>query len=181
MKPSTRRRFFQISCSVSILGLAGCPSLTNSNPPPNQSREYDQLENTKIYVADDVGLRLPEGATRVDEPENARLIVLHGNLAETPEQVTTWLTEDCIIALLGDQAQESWLDVVQSEPYHEAFDSEGHSVGEPAPHLLIAVAIEDRTTTYRKSWGDQPANDELLAAFDETMADIRTRKSEEQK
>lgn len=179
MKSTSRRRFLQTSSSLSIFGLAGCGGLSNSDSSPTQSREYDRLEETTIYVADDVGLRLPEDTTQEDEPENAELVVLHGNLAVTAEQVVTWLTEDRVIALLGDQAQQSWLDVIQSDAYREAFDSEGYAVGEPAPHLLVGVAVEDRTTTYRKSWGNQPANDDLLAALDVTMAEIQTRKSNE--
>lgn len=179
MQSTSRRRFLYTSGTLSIFGLAGCARLSNSDPSENQSREYDHLTETTIYVADDVGLRLPEDATQTDEPDNAELVVLHGNLAVTAEQVVTWLTEDRVIALLGDQAQQSWLDVVQSDPYSEAFDSEGYGVGDPAPHLLVGVAVEDRTTTYRKSWGNQPSNDDLLGALDETLGDIQARKSDD--
>lgn len=179
MRSTSRRRFLQTSSTLSVFALAGCASLSNSDPSADQSREYDNLTETSIYVADDVGLRLPEDATRVAEPEDAEIVVLHGNLAVPAEQVVTWLTEDRVIALLGDRAQQSWLDVVQSDSYREAFASEDYAVGEPAPHLLVGVAVEDRTTTYRKSWGNQPANDDLLVALDETVADIRARKSDE--
>jgi hypothetical protein len=146
---------------------------TNST---SSSPEYDQLQNTPVYVADDVGLRLPENATRVDAPEHAELLILHGNLAVTAQQVVMWLTEGRIIALLGDRAEDSWVEVEQSESYREAFDSEGSGDAEPNPHLLIAVAMENHTTTYRKTWGDHPDNDDLLTALDETMADIETRR-----
>lgn len=179
MESLSRRRLIQTSSTLSIFGLAGCASLPHTDSSTDQPREYDWLEATTIYVADDVGLRLPDDVTRVDAPKNAELVILHGNLAVSAEQVVTWLTEDRVIALLGDRAQESWLDVVQSDPYREAFDSEGYGVGEPAPHLLVGVAIDDRTTTYRKSWGDQPANDDILAALDETMSEIKSRSTEE--
>lgn len=176
MESLSRRRLLQSASMVSFLGLSGCTSLSNSDST-SYSPEYDQLRNTAIYVADDVGLRLPENATRVDAPENAELLILHGNLAVTAQQVVTWLKEGRIIALLGDRAEDSWFDVTQSEPYRETFDSEGFGDAEPDPQLLIAAAIENRTTTYRKTWGDQPDNNELLAALDETMTDIETRRS----
>lgn len=178
MKSNSRRRLIQTSSTLAIFGLAGCSSLLNSESSTNQPREYTWLEEATIYVADDVGLRLPEDATQVDAPKNAELIILHGNLAVSAEQVVTWLTEDRVIALLGDRAQQSWLDVVQSDPYREAFDSDGYSLAEPAPHLLVGIAIDDRTTTYRKSWGNQPANDDILAALDETMSEIKSQRTE---
>lgn len=177
MDSTTRRRLLRSTGPLSVLGLAGCASLSNGDPSSSESPGYDHLEGTTIYVAEDVGLRLPADATRADDPGSAELVVLHGNLAVTAEQVVTWLTEGRVVALLGDQAQESWLEVVQSDPYRGAFDSEGHGVGEPAPHLLVAVAVEDRTTTYRTSWGDQPANDDILSALDDTMGEIRDRRA----
>lgn len=172
MQSTSRRRVLQTSCTLSIFGLAGCAHLSSNDPSGNQSREYNHLTATTIYVADDVGLSLPEEAPTANEPDNAELIVRHGDLAVSAEQVVTWLTEDRVIALLGDRAQESWLGVVQSEPYRDVFESKGYAVGKPAPRLLVGVAVEDRTTTYRKSWGNQPANDDLLAALDETIAKI---------
>ena len=179
MLSAPRRRFLRTWSGLSVFGLAGCASLSNSDPSADQPREYDHLTETTVYLADDVGLRLPEDATSVAEPEDAELLVLHGNLAVPPERVVAWLTEDRVVALLGDRAQQSWLEVVRSDAYSEAFAAEGYSVGEPAPHLLVGVAVEDRTTTYRKSWGNQPTNEDLLAALDETLADIRTRKPDE--
>lgn len=176
MKALSRRRLLQSATALPFLGLAGCPTLTNSDAP-SQTPEYEHLPDTAIYVADDVGLRLPENATRVDAPEQAELLILHGNLAVPAERVVTWLTEGRVIALLGDRAEHSWLDVARSEPYREAFDSEGLADGEPDPQLLVAVAVDDRTTTYRKTWGNQPANDDLLTALDETLTDIETRRS----
>lgn len=175
----SRRRVLVTSNLVWLSGLTGCSGITNSDPSTNHAHEYPELNETEIYVAEDVGLRLPKDTTQVDEPGNAELIILHGNLAVAPAQVVTWLTQDRVIALLGDRAQQSWLDVVQSDPYRAAFESEGYGVGEPAPHLLIAVAIENRTTSYRKSWGNQPGNDDLLATLDETMADISSRKADQ--
>lgn len=179
MPSRSRRRLLTSAGSLSVVGLAGCASLLHSDPHEDQSRDYDELRGTPIYVADDVGLRLPDTADRVDGPENAELLALHGNLAATPAQVVTWLTADRVLALLGDRAEASWLEVVGSDAYREAFQSEGYGDSEPDPHLLVGAAIGDYTTTYRKTWGDQPTNDEIMTELDETLADIEDRRSEQ--
>lgn len=179
MNSTPRRRFLQTVSASSIVALAGCASLWNSDPSGGQPPEHDNLTTTSVHVADDVDLQLPADATQEDDPGDAELVILPGEPSAPSQDVVTWLTEDRVVALVGEGAQQSWLDVAQSDAYGEAYDQEGYAVGEPAPYVLVGVAIGDRTTTYRKSWGDQPGDDDILAALDETLADIESRRATE--
>lgn len=175
MESPTRRRLLWSTGVIPVVALAGCSALVDSGPSATETPGFERLTETSIYTSDDVGLRLPGRIPRVDEPDAADLIVLHGNPAVDAEQGVSWLTDDRVVALLGDRAQETWIGWTESEAYRDAFGAGGTGVGEPAPHLLVAAAVGTHATTYRYSWGDQPTNGEILDALDEAMADIETR------
>jgi hypothetical protein len=177
MNSQSRRGFVKSMSILPVVGLSGCARFAHSDSnTTNNSPEYYRLNNTAIYIADGVGLRLPEEANRMYRPESAELLILHGNLSVTPDQVVEWLREGRIIALLGERAESSWFDVIQSEAYREAFPTGGAGDADPDPQLLVAVAFGNRTDTYRKTWGNQPDNDELLVALDERVTEIESRR-----
>lgn len=175
-----RRRFLQSIGAVPFVALAGCSFLSKNTSPTTDTPEYEQLRNTAVYVGDDVGLRLPESVPRVSEPTNADFLVVHGNPEVSVETAVSWLVDGCAVALLGDRAQQTWLDWARSEEFEDTFDTQGVSEANPAPQLLVGATVGGRVTTYRKTWGDQPSNDEIVAALAETMSDLETKRSEEQ-
>lgn len=64
------------------------------------------------------------------------------------------------------------LDWARSEEFQSTFEN---GDGDPAPELLIGATF---VSTYRKTWGNQPSNDDIVDALDETMADIEERRAE---
>jgi hypothetical protein len=154
--------------------LPGCSALSNRSPSTPTTPEYDHLRRTATYCSDDVGLRLPDAVPRVEAPTNADLIVLHGAPAVDAKQAVTWLADDRVIALLGDSAQQTWLDWTESEEYRDTFAGQGRSESDPTPHLVVAAAKETSVTTSRFSWGDLPSNRELVHALEGALSDIAT-------
>lgn len=172
MENPTRRRLLQTAGALSTVSLAGCAALLDSSQTATSTPEYEQLPLTAVYTADDVGIRLPESVPRVDAPTNADLVVVHGNPEVEAEQAVNWLADERAVALLGDRAQETWLDWARSEAYRETFRSGELAAGDPAPHLLVAAASDTNVSTYRYSWGDQPSNGDIVRALDDAMVEI---------
>lgn len=169
-------------CAVSPLmltGLSGCSFLSGNSPSSEATPEYERLRNTATYVGDDVDLRLPDAVPRVEASTNADLIVIQGTPDVSVETAVSWLADDRVLALLGDRAEETWLEWARSEEFRSAFDTGGVGDADPDPQLLVGATIGVRVTTYRKTWGDQPSNSDIAAALDETMDDILTRRAEE--
>jgi hypothetical protein len=173
-----RRQFLRTTATLPFVALAGCSSLPERTAPTTDTPTYEQLRNTAVYVGDDVGVRFPESVPTVSTPNNADLLVIHGNASVSAETAVSWLTDDRAVALLGERAQETWTDWARTEEFQNAFDTRGLSEANPAPQLLVGATVELRVTTYRKTWEDQPDNDEIVAALDETMGDIETERSE---
>lgn len=174
MKRFTRRDVVSRTSALSIVALAGCSDLMHDSPSFTETPDYDRLEQTDVYVSDYVGIRLPHPVERVSEPTNAALVVLHGNPSVGPETVVPWLADGRKIALLGDNAQETWLDWAKSEEYQEEFGGEAGSRAQPAPHLLVAGLVDSLVQTSRFSWGHQPSNHEIVEALDESLGDLAT-------
>lgn len=170
----SRRGLLRGATALSVLPVAGCSELLGRSPSGTPTPGYDRLGQTPTYVSDDVGLRLPDDVPRVEAPSNADLVVLHGNPAVDVEQAVTWLADERAIALLGDRAQRTWLAWTQSEEYRDTFDRQGGSESDPAPHLLVAAAIETDVTTSRFSWAELPSNRELVESLDKALDDIAT-------
>ncbi|MEF8806528.1 hypothetical protein [Natronomonas sp.] len=175
-----RRRLLRAASTTPFVALAGCSFLPERTSQTTESPDYEQLRNTAVYVGDDVGLRLPESVPRVSAPTNADLLVVHGNPEVSVETAVSWLADDRAVALLGDRAQDTWLDWARSEEFEDTFDTQGVGEAEPAPQLLVGATVGVRVTTYRKTWENQPNNDEIVAALDETMSDLETQRSEEE-
>lgn len=172
MENSTRRSLLQTAVALSAVPLAGCAGAFGRSQTATATPDYERLPRIAVYTADDVGIRLPEGVQRVTAATNADLIVLHGSPAVDAEQAVTWLADERAVALLGDSAQETWLEWAESDAYRDAFGDEGRAAADPAPHLVVAAAVETEVTTHRYSWGDQPSNAEILRALDEAMTEI---------
>lgn len=174
MQRLPRRSLLRRASTISVVALAGCSLRSNGSTSTTPTADYDRLERTATYVSDDVGLRLPESAPRVEAPTNADLLVIHGNPAADAEQAVTWLADGRVIALLGDRAQETWLGWTRSEDYRDTFGSQARSEAESEPHLLVAGAKETAVTTSRFSWADLPSNRELLQSLEQALGDIAT-------
>lgn len=178
MEHPTRRRLLQSGGALSIASLAGCSAAFEGSPTATPTPEYERLPRTAVYTADDVGIRLPEHVQRVEAATNADLAVLHGNPAVDAEQAVTWLADERAVALLGERAQETWLEWTESEAYRDTFGTGGRSESDPAPHLLVAAAVETDVSTYRYSWGDLPSNGEVLRALDDALVEIEERRTD---
>lgn len=175
MQRPTRRRLLRTVTALPAVTLAGCSASFGDSQTATSTPEYERLPRTAVYVADDVGVRLPQNVQRVEAATNADLVLLHGNPAVDAEQAVTWLADGRAVALLGDRAQETWVEWARSETYRDAFGDGGVSEADPAPYLLVAAAVETDVTTHRYSWGDLPSNAEILRALDEALVEIESR------
>lgn len=172
MEKPTRRRLLQTAGTLPAVSLAGCAAVFEGPQTATSTPAYEQLPQTAVYTDDDVGIRLPESVPRVEAPTNADLVVLHANPAVEAEQAVTWLADERAVALLGDRAQETWLDWARSDAYRDTFEGGELAEADPAPHLLVAAASDTNVSTYRYSWGDQPSNGDLVRALDDAMVEI---------
>lgn len=161
-----------------LTGLAGCSFRSRNSPSSEDTAQYEHLQDTATYVGGDVDLRLPDAVPRVEAPTNADLVVIREDPDVSVETVVSWLADDRALALLGDRAEGTWLEWARSEDFRSAFDTEGVADADPDPQLLVGATVGLRVTTYRKTWGEQPSNDDLVAALDETMHDLETRRAE---
>jgi hypothetical protein len=143
-------------------------------PSPTPTPSYDRLGRTPTYVGDDVGLRLPEQVPLVTAVTNADLVVLHGNPGIDADQAVTWLAADRVLALLGDDAQRTWREWTRSESFRDTFDTRASSEADPAPHLLVAGAVDVDVTTSRFSWAELPSNEAIVGSLEEALGDIET-------
>ena len=85
------------------------------------------------------------------------------------------MTGDRAIALLGKDAEPTWLDWEASDAFHEAFENRGAADSSPDPDLLVGVTFENRTSTYGRTWADGPRERDLVRALDEIVVDIEAR------
>jgi hypothetical protein len=168
-----RRALAAISATVTA-AVAGCSSLPT---PGNTSEElvFDELHQTLTYVADGVDLTLHEEVPTVSTTDNADLLLLSGDTDVAAEQAADWLAANRAIALLGDDAEPTWLDWEASEAFDDAFENQGAADSDPDPDLLVGVTFENRTVTYRRTWTDGPRDRDLVGALDEVLVDIAER------
>lgn len=103
---------------------------------------------------------------------NADLLLLPGDTDVDAQQAADWLAADRRLALVGDDAEPTWLDWEASEAFQETFDNEGVAESDPDPDLLVGVTFDNRTSTYGRTWADGPRERDLLRALDEIVADI---------
>ncbi|RDZ63860.1 hypothetical protein C5B90_12135 [Haloferax sp. Atlit-12N] len=174
MQQYTRRNALRACGIAALSSLAGCSAL----PPDDSNAEqpsYERLDVTPVYIADGVDLSTPADIETVSAPHNADLLVLPDETDTDATQAVEWLIDDRVLALLGEKAETTWLSWVRSDAFNDVFDTQGYSESEPAPSLVVGAKVGLRTTTSRYSWGDKPANRDVLRALDESLVAIENR------
>lgn len=172
--PGIRRRNVLAATSTVLLGaVAGCPAFADEDSIDDI--EFERFHQTPVYLADDVELSMPEEIQTVSEPADAELIITPDEPDVPPEQAAEWLADGRILALLGDEAENTWLSWVRSDAFDEAFDIQGIAEGEPDPDLLVGVAIDQQPTRYNRTWERGPHESDILKAVDEILVDIDGR------
>ena len=172
--PSLPRRRVLAGASAVVSGaVAGCGALSGDGSPEDLT--FSRLHQTPVYVADRVDLSMPDEVPTVTATNNADLIVLPGDTDIGAEQAVDWLTEERVLALLGETAEGTWLGWARSDDFETAFDERGYSDSEPDPELLVAAAVGLHVPTYRHSWADGPRERDVLRTLDEDLVDIETR------
>ncbi|WP_242695422.1 hypothetical protein [Halomontanus rarus] len=168
----TRRGVLATSGTAVTGALAGCSALSGEEETPE---EYEHLQQRPVYVDEDVELSIPDTVQIVDVPGDADLIVIQDTPDIEVSKAVEWLEEKRAIALLGGEAQSTWLSWVQSDAYEEAFDPQGFAEGDPEPQLLIAWDTGPLVTTQQYNWGTGPSDSDVLTALNKTLRDIDPR------
>ena len=167
----TRRGVLATSGTAVVVALAGCSALSGEGTP----EEYENLQQRPVYFDEDIQLSIPETVQSVDAPGDADLIVIPDTPDIEVSQAVEWLQQKRVIALLGGEAQSTWLSWVQSDAYEEAFDPQGIAEGDPEPQLLIAWDTGSLVTTQQYSWGSGPSDSDVLSGLNETLGEIDPR------
>ncbi|REA03911.1 hypothetical protein DEQ92_12325 [Haloferax sp. Atlit-6N] len=130
---------------------------------------------TPVYVADGLDLSMPPDIETVSEPYNADLLVLPDDTNTNATQAVEWLTDDRVLALLGENAETTWLSWVRSDAFNDVFNTQGYSESDPDPSLVVAAKVGLTTTTSRYSWGSEPSTRDVLDALDDSLVAIEKR------
>lgn len=170
---ATRRRLLAGAGAGLVGGLAGCVGLTDDGSPDDL--RFQRLQTTAVYVDDGVALSMPDEIETVRATNNADLLVLPGDAGVEAEQAVDWLADDRVLALLGDDAEATWLAWARSDAFRDAFENEGLADGDPDPQLLVAATVDLHVPTYRRTWADGPRDRDVLRALDETLVDLAER------
>jgi hypothetical protein len=168
----TRRQTLAAGGLVLAGVVTGCQGFITDRSGTTTPTEFDHLDDRPIYVDEALDLTVPEAVQVVSEPEDADLILLSDDPDAGPEEAVDWLSDRRAIGLLGDDAQDTWLSWVDSQPYHDAFDPNGVAEGEPAPDLVISWHTGNLVTTRRYGWDRGPDDGKVLTALDESLTDI---------
>ncbi|GAB7012204.1 hypothetical protein [Halolamina salina] len=168
-----RRALAAISATVTA-AVAGCSNLPGTDDT-TEELTFDELHQTPTYVADGVDLTLHEEVPTVSATNNADLLLLPGDTDVAAEQAADWLAADRAIALLGDDAEPTWLDWEASDAFDDTFENRGAADSDPDPDLLVGVTFENRTATYNRTWADGPRDRDLIRALDEILVEIAAR------
>jgi hypothetical protein len=173
--------------SIPLVGaLAGCGAgfAEETTPTP---RSDDALQDLALFVGGGLSLSVPDGVDAVEDPADADVIVLPASTERSAATAVEWLGAGKRVALVGEAAQDTWLDWQDSDAYADAYpDHRGRANGcaaggsgsgggsgtatdcEP-PELLVGWdPAEGPPTTYRKTWGgtDDPSDEQVFASVD---------------
>lgn len=167
-----RRRLLAATGTTLTAAVAGCSNLPGTGGSTPEELTFEELHQTPTYVADGVGLSLPDDVPTVSGRNNADLLLFTGSPDVDAEQAVDWLAGERVIALLGDGAESTWIEWAQSDVFTDTFENEGYADSEPDPDLLIGAAVGQVVTRYNRTWGDGPRDRDVLRALDETLVDI---------
>lgn len=129
MRHCTRRRILRGSSLVLFGSLTGCSALSDA-PSDAEDLRFDRLDVRAVYVADGAEISMPAAIETVDNPYNAHVLVLPAETDVDAAQVVEWLIDDRVVALLGDEAEATWLSWTRSEAFEDTFANEGYSDAE---------------------------------------------------
>lgn len=167
-----RRRLLAATGSALTAAIAGCSNLPSSGDSTPEDLQFEALHQTPTYVADDVDVSLPDEIPTVSATTNADLLLLTDDPDADVEQAVDWLADERVLALVGDDAERTWIEWARSDAYTDTFENEGYGDSEPDPDLLVAAAIDLQVTRYNRTWSDGPREQDVLRALDETLVDI---------
>lgn len=172
-----RRQALAATGAALVGALSGCVTVPGggSSGEPADTDEYERLQRTAVYVEDGVDLSIPDDVPTVNATNNAGLIVLPGDTTVDAERAVDWLADERVLALFGDDAENTWLTWARSDVYSDAFRGQGVADGDPDPDLLVAAAIDVTVTTHRYTWGQGPDDRDVLQGLDEALAEIQAR------
>lgn len=165
----TRRHVLGLGSGVVTATLAGCEALSEDGPATPREPELDHLASLSVFVAADLDLDVPDAVPTVDARADADLLVLPADTGVDATQAIDWLEGERVVALLGDSAQETWLEWVQSDAYEQAFGRQGYAESEPAPDLLVLVPREDGVTGHNYTWGSGYDDRDVLEGLEDAF------------
>jgi hypothetical protein len=165
----TRRRVLGLAGAVWTTTLAGCETLTDDESPPTTEPVYDHLEDRSMYVAADVDLEVPPSVPTVDVRGEADLFLLPAEPHVSAATAIDWLDEGLVVALVGDGAQETWIDWQQTEASGDAFGGAGYAESEPPPDLLALVPDRDGVTGHNYTWASGYDDSDVLEGLNEAL------------
>jgi hypothetical protein len=176
---ATRRRALAGLAAALTAGTAGCVELGHrlagageADATP-EDRSFERLDRVAVYL--DVDLSVPSEVQTTGSPDEADLLVLPDDTDVDAGQVADWLAGDRVVALLGEDAQATWLAWERSDAFAETFADGGYGRGDPAPQLLVGAAIGSQVSTYRTTWEGDPSDPEIVGELDEKLVDIEQR------
>lgn len=171
--PLHRRRLLAGAATLTA-AVAGCSGVPATDDTP-EALQFEELHQTPTCAAEAVDLALPDEVPTESDPDDAELLLVPGDTNVDAQQTADWLAADRAIALLGDDAEPTWIDWKRSDAFAEAFENEAVADNDPDPQLLVGVAVESRTATYNRTWADGPRERDLLRALDEILVDVVER------
>ncbi|RDZ52694.1 hypothetical protein C5C07_13070 [Haloferax sp. Atlit-4N] len=174
MQHSTRRNALRACGIAALSSLAGCSAL-QTDDSDTEKPTYERLDVTPVYVADGLDLSMPAAIETVNAPHNADLLVLPDETDTDATQALEWLTDDRVLALLGENAETTWLSWARSDAFNDVFNTQGYSESEPDPSLVVAAKVGRNTTTSRYSWGSEPSTRDVLEGLDDSLVAIEQR------
>lgn len=158
---------------------AGCGGALPTGDGDSATRTPGSLEHLKqsqLYVAPEVSLSLPDGVSQADSPENADLVVLPASTDVAPATARDWLIAGKGIALVGTDAQSTYIQWHHSEAFQNTFGG-AYAKGDPPPELLVAFTHDRKFSSYSTSGGRAGSltNVQLLMGLEDAVAAEQTR------
>lgn len=149
--------------------LAGCGARsTDVSATPTQI-EYDHLGQRRLYVADGVDLRIPDAVTTTQTRTDATVLLFPGDPAVDTARAVEWLAARRVVALLGDAAESTWLEWVQSDPYAAQFGQGGYADAQPDPDLIVLVRNGAGVTPNNYTWADGYESRDVFEALEDAL------------